>query len=246
MNAPRRKQPAPAQSPLRALTLFETLPPGHKTFRVPDDGSSPHLKEREYAVIDTTDREPQHGELFLKASSLGRRSRSIVQVRAGMCQISRTEITGTEPETNVWWLSDLAGFRQIDDMEGIPIFAGMTSGPYDAAEQYLQTQFIGRVVGYAANSFGHLIAPEAGWENEEEGNAAFDPVEYLDVVIGIGYQPVVFQRRDGSMGLQEWYGENPLTEAQHAAYMAVRTKYRAASKAHDRVVAECLRRGLVD
>jgi hypothetical protein len=111
MSAPRGKQPAHAQSSLRALTLFETLPPGHKTFHVPDDGSSPHHKEQEFAVIDTTDREPQHGELFLKASSLGRRSRSIVQVRAGMCQISRTEITGTEPETKVWWLSVSANRR---------------------------------------------------------------------------------------------------------------------------------------
>jgi hypothetical protein len=242
MSAPRRKQPAPAQSPLRALTFFETLPPGHKTFRVPDDGSSPHLKEREYAVIDTTDREPQHGELFLKASSSGRSRRSIVQVKADMLQF-----TGVDTESPVWWLCDLAGFRQIDDMGGIPIFAGMSAGPYDAAEQYLQTQLIGRVVGYAANSFGHLMAPEAGWENEEAGNAAFDPAEYVDVLIGAGYQPSVFRRRDGSMGL---YETNPLerrpTSAQHAAYMAARTKYCAASKALDRVVAECLRRGLVE
>jgi hypothetical protein len=132
-------------------------------------------------------------------------------------------------------------------MDGIPIFAGMTAGPYDAAEQYLQTELIGRIVGYAANSFGHLIASEAGWENEEAGNAAFDPAEYVDVLIGAGYQPSVFRRRDGSMGL---YETNPLermpTEPQHAAYMAVRTKYCAASKAHDRVVAGCLRRGLID
>jgi hypothetical protein len=247
MNAPRRKQPAPAQSPLRALTLFETLPPGHKTFRVPDDGSSPHLEEQEFAVIDTTDREPQHGELFLIQWDTGRRSRSILQFRAGMCQISRTEITGTEPETKVWWLSDLAGFRPAGTHGGIPLFTGMTAGPYDAAENYLQKQLIGRVVGYSTNSFGHLIAPEAGWEDEEEGNEAFDPAEYVDVLIAAGYQPSVFQRRDGSMGL---YETNPLermpTEPQHEAYMAVRTKYCAASKAHDRVVAECLRRGLID
>jgi hypothetical protein len=169
----KRTNSTPASpQPIRALTLFETLPPGYKTFRVPDDGSSPHLKELEFAVIDTTDREPQHGELFLMQQTGSSRPRSIVQVRAGMCQISATEITGTEPETKVWWLSDLAGFRPAGTHGGIPLFTGLTAGPYDAAEHYLQKQFIGRVVGYATNSFGEAIAPEAGWENREAGNAA--------------------------------------------------------------------------
>jgi hypothetical protein len=227
--------------PIRALTLFETLPPDHKTFRVPDDGSSPHLKEREFAVIDTTDREPQHGELFLKQESGHSRPRQIVQVKAGMCQI-----TETGPESPVWWLSDLAGFRQIGDTAGIPLFAGLSYGPYDAAEQYLQTQFIGRVVGYAVNSFGEAIAPEAGWENEEEGNAAFDPAEYLDVMIGAGYEPSVFRRPDGTFGYREMFPEDSLSDAQRAECHAAQARFCASSEAADRVKAECLRRGLVE
>lgn len=214
----------PSLPPLRALTVFETLPPSHKTFRIRDDGSSPHLKEGEFAVIDTSDREPQHGELFVMQGRGGSRPRRIVQVRASLCQI-----TGTGPERPVWWLGDLAGFRRTSaDTGGIPLFASLSDGPYDAAKQYLQTQFIGRVVGYATNSFGKAIAPEAGWEDEEEGNAAFDPVEYLDVLIGSGYRPSVFRRPDGSFGYQEMFPEEALSDAQKARCDAARTKFCAA------------------
>jgi hypothetical protein len=54
MKSPARK---PAEHAIRALTLFTDLLVGHLTFRVSDDGSAPHLKENEFAVVDTTDRE---------------------------------------------------------------------------------------------------------------------------------------------------------------------------------------------
>ena len=48
------KTPAIDVNPgLRALTLFETLPAGHVTFRVEDDGSDPHLQVGEYASSST-------------------------------------------------------------------------------------------------------------------------------------------------------------------------------------------------
>ena len=42
------------QPGLRALMQFDTLPAGHKTL-ITDDGSAPHLNEREYAVVDVTE-----------------------------------------------------------------------------------------------------------------------------------------------------------------------------------------------
>jgi hypothetical protein len=227
--------------PIRALTLFETLPPAHKTFRVTDDGTSPHLNEREFAVIDTADREPQHGELFLKQEKGHSRRRHIVQVTADLCQIKRSG-----PKSPVWWLGDLAGFRRTSaSIDGIPLFAGLSDGPYDAAKPYLQTQFIGRVVGYAANSFGHVIAPEAGWENEEEGNAAFDPAEYLDVLIAAGYEPYVQYDRAGRSHYGESFPRDPVDENVRAAIFVAKTKFSNASLAVDLTKAECIRRGLV-
>jgi hypothetical protein len=63
MNRPLKK--AAGTSPIRALTYFESLPPHHKTFHVGDDDSAPHLKPGEFAVIDTSDTEPQRGEIYL-------------------------------------------------------------------------------------------------------------------------------------------------------------------------------------
>jgi hypothetical protein len=70
----------------RALTTFQSLDPQHKTFLVREDGSAPHLFVGEYAVIDTTDRELQHGELYIVHSQSGERHRRIVQA-ASSCRI---------------------------------------------------------------------------------------------------------------------------------------------------------------
>jgi hypothetical protein len=154
MNAPLRKQPAPAQSPLRALTLFKTLPPGHKTLLVEDDGSFPHLKVGEYAVIDTTDVELQKGEMYVIQYA---RSRSIIQIKADVISL----MSGRRQ--SVWWVCALAGFRQVGMMpSGIPLFGGMSDGPYTSRQ--LQKRLLGRVVGYSETALGGLLAACAGPE----------------------------------------------------------------------------------
>jgi hypothetical protein len=134
----------PAQpSPIRALTIFESLPPGHNTLLIADDASAPHLKVGEYAVIDMTDREPQAGELFVIQYDSGDRRRHIVQIRS---------------TPSGWWASDLAGYRQTDEkLYGIPVFAGMSDGPYTPS--LLKKKLLGRVVGYAETALGGLLAP---------------------------------------------------------------------------------------
>ncbi|HEX5864526.1 MAG TPA: hypothetical protein VF014_09790 [Casimicrobiaceae bacterium] len=84
-------------------------------------------------------------------------------------------------------------------------------------------------------------------ENEEAANAAFDPVEYVDVLLASGARPAVICDSNGQA--RYYYEEVPRrrqTEAEEAAELAVRQKYRAASTALDRVKQECIRRGLVD
>jgi hypothetical protein len=145
------RHPAPP-SPIRALTIFESLPCGHNTLLISDDASAPHLKAGEYAVIDTLDRELQAGELYLIQYSNGRH---VVQIRTG--QIT----TDSGRRQLVWWASDLAGYRQTDEkFFGIPVFAGMSDGPY--APGQLKKKLLGRVVGYAETALGGLLAPCAG------------------------------------------------------------------------------------
>lgn len=55
---------APAQA-FRALPMLAELPPGCIAQPVTDDASWPRLLPSEFAVVDTADRIPAHGELFV-------------------------------------------------------------------------------------------------------------------------------------------------------------------------------------
>jgi hypothetical protein len=145
-------------TPFRALTAFDVLPPEHKTFRVSDGDSAPHLKINEFAVIDTTDRELQKGEIYLIQYESGERNRRIVQIRTGYIS---SYPSGRE--VLVWWATALAGFRATGEtmFGGIPVFAGLSDGPYNA--RYLKKKLLGRVVGYAQAPLGGLLEPSLGW-----------------------------------------------------------------------------------
>jgi hypothetical protein len=234
-----RTAPGRGAPDFRALTVFESLPPGHQTFRVREDGSEPHLREGEYAVVDSTDRELQHGELYVIQYEGGRRSRHISQATSDHLRIG----SDAEPSL-VWFMRDLRGFRRTDEaVEGIPVFAGMSDGPYTT--DHLQSKLIGRVVGVAFSTLGDLLAPAAGWENEEEGNAAFDPSEYIETLLGAGYRPYVLRGSSQEWGYYEHFPTRRQTRAKEKAVTAVLYKFGAASTALDRVIEECVRRGLV-
>jgi len=118
------------------------------------------------------------------------------------------------------------------------VFAGMSDGPYTT--EHLQSKLIGRVVGVAFSPLHPFLPESAGYENENAGNAAFDPAEYIDVLIATGHRPYVYN--------DSYFEEMPgraLSDAQTNAVFAVRRKYCEASTAIDRVMAECIKRGLV-
>jgi hypothetical protein len=188
----------------RALTMFERLEPHHRTFLVREDGSAPHLFVGEYAVVDTSDREPQHGELYVVQHKSGERRREIVQATSSYCNI-----TGPGAEKSlVWWLCDLRGFRQTDEkLGGIPVFAGLSDGPYQTAG--LKAKLLGRVVGVAHSALGGLLARAAGWEEEEAGNVAFNPAEYIDALLAAGYGPAVCYRGAKAHGYWESMPDRP-------------------------------------
>jgi len=231
-----------ATMPIRALVEFTTLPPGHKTFLVDDSSCRPHMREGEYAVIDLTDRALQHGEAFLIQYQGGRRPRRLVQIKK---HISRNLADAPEPQ-ETWWISDLAGWRQMGTCPdgGIPMFSGLSDGP--CFPESLQEMLVGRVVGYAASGLGDVAPNALGWESEEEGNAAFDPCEYLDTLIAGGYRPYAMVIPGKPAAYYETFPTKAPTDEAWDAVMAVRWKWSAASTAHDRVIVECLRRGLVE
>jgi hypothetical protein len=50
---------------LRALLVMGGVPHGCKLHPITNEDSAPHLRPGEFAIIDTTDTEPQSGELYL-------------------------------------------------------------------------------------------------------------------------------------------------------------------------------------
>jgi len=121
----------------------------------------------------------------------------------------------------------------------MPRICRLSDGPYET--EHLRSKLIGRVVGVAANTLGKPIAPEAGYQNEAGANAAFDPVEYLDVMIATGHRPMIVGDR-----YMEEMPQRGLTEEEETAILAVWWKFCNASAALKRVAAECIRRGLTD
>jgi hypothetical protein len=63
----------PMQSGLRSFVIVDELPLDCIAYEVPDNCVEPHIRESEFAVVDTNDAEPMHGELFLIEWNSGRR-----------------------------------------------------------------------------------------------------------------------------------------------------------------------------
>jgi hypothetical protein len=86
---------------------------------------------------------------------------------------------------------------------------------------------------------------QAALKGVEAGNTAFNPVEYIDVLHAAGHKLMVYFRDGVPDGLFEELPRRRLTKAENAAFMKVRWKFVRASSAVERVMQECLRRGLV-
>ena len=57
--------PMPIPSEYRALDVFDEVPASHRLILVLHVGFEPHLRLGEVAVVDTTDKDPQQGELYM-------------------------------------------------------------------------------------------------------------------------------------------------------------------------------------
>lgn len=134
--------PAPVPSgEYRALTLYDAAPEGCIIFPVRDHGSDPHLRFGEYGVVDTTDREPINGELYLIEWNSGRRE--FVQAWARQHQCDGRHFIG-------WWVGDLNRPRSYGAAMTALRAGTLTTcdGPY--TPEHLIEKIVGRVVGVVA------------------------------------------------------------------------------------------------
>ncbi len=122
--------PIHPQKEYRALEVMTSVPQGCMLFPVMDDRSDPHLRRGEIAVVDTTDREPQHGEVFVIQWSDGRRC--ITQL------LNRSGFTSNKDH---WWTSPLTQRESVPGMGQLRMIDGPRSGAG------MRKALIGRVVG---------------------------------------------------------------------------------------------------
>ena len=141
--------PAPTQA-LRALPTLAELPPGCIAQPVTDDASWPHLMPGEFAIVDTADRTPVHGELFVIRYADPRSETGHV---AHIVEIHRRP-SRDEPGGHRWWAAPYVRPRSVDELaewieEGRPLI--LSQGPF--APGGLEGKLTGRIVGILAPAF---------------------------------------------------------------------------------------------
>ncbi len=143
--------PAPAPI-LRALPTLDALPTGAIAHPVADTTAAPHLLPGEFAVVDTTDREPIHGELYViryssPLTDSGFRDRVIEACR-------RPYRSPEEADGWRWWACPYIRPRSGPELEawadaGRPF--GLSEGPFKPGA--MEAKLVGRVVGVLASTF---------------------------------------------------------------------------------------------
>lgn len=130
---------------LRALPLVERLATGEVLHLVDDADSLPHLRPGEFAVIDTTDREPVAGELFVIEWIGGRRS--LVEA------VRRTSWAnpGEEPPWCVAAYNRPRSRAELDRWIAEGRVPSTVEGPFRL--EHLRSKLVGRVVGLFVSGF---------------------------------------------------------------------------------------------
>lgn len=129
--------------PRLGLEIMGAIPPGCFGYLVDNDDSEPVLSDGEFAVIDTTAREPENGALFLIQWNSG--DREIVETFA-------RPIASDGVERLAWWTGQYSRPRSREEVERF-LRKGRTlstvDGPY-ARTEYLVEKLVGKVVGVLA------------------------------------------------------------------------------------------------
>ncbi len=139
----------PQQPGLRSFIVYNGIRADDLVFEVTGHEAEPHLKAGDFAVIDTDDREPIHGEMYLIEFAGGQRTICEVVQRHGHYGKGGVYEAGyrwwLQWRVNVWKLSGEVDYR--------PTFA---DGPY--ATEHVMEKIVGKVVGIYEPDFRKALA----------------------------------------------------------------------------------------
>jgi hypothetical protein len=127
--------------------MYDHVPAGCILQPVTDDDSAPHLRAGEFAIVDTTDAEPQHGEVYVvRFHRLVRWPEQVEEVRY-IRQIMVKHYRGPDGETFVGFCMQCLNFEPYRETgQRRP---GLISEISHRSMAYpvLKEDLIGRVVG---------------------------------------------------------------------------------------------------
>ena len=114
---------------LRALEVMSVVPAGCTAYRDTNGCCNPHVKLGEFAVADTTDREPKVGEIYLLRWMNGTQSVLVLK-------------------------RDRRGDLWFGSMPG-SLLRATSDGPYED-DDYLRSKIVGRVVGVIPEGLAYV------------------------------------------------------------------------------------------
>ena len=147
----------------RALMMYDHLPDGCTSFMCADDYSLPHIRPGEFVVVDTTDRTPRDGEVYVIHWSSGRRN--ICQARRTKPMQHRSPGETAWKTDRLWTVGSLKRIMGRAAIEGwleeateitrrtgvIQQFPGWSDGWF--GDDHLESKFLGCVIGLYAPAF---------------------------------------------------------------------------------------------
>ncbi|QHD65757.1 hypothetical protein GS397_00840 [Sphingobium yanoikuyae] len=131
----------PQQPGLRSYIVYDEPPAGCIVFENVRASVGCHVHTGEYVVIDPSDSDPMHGELFLIQWSTGAQELAETRLREGRYGVGPN---GESELCSLWWIEVTQ--RMVGLLSGRA--SGPTrwgDGPY--REQHVREKLIGRVVG---------------------------------------------------------------------------------------------------
>ncbi len=132
----------PPQPGLRPFIIYDTLPDGMATHFVTDGRNEPMLRSGEVLVIDPSDCDPMHGELFA------------VQWKSG--KLPSVELTTWLDRKDCWAIGGIQP-AFVAERAGATAIPACYVGDYGYRTEYMREVILGRVIGILEPSFSEPL-----------------------------------------------------------------------------------------
>lgn len=128
------------QADLRSFIVYDEMPAGCIAHEVTDRSAEPHFRHGDFAIVDTSDRDPFNGEMFLIEWSNG--NRSVVEAVGREYHIRPRD--GSAPRDELGWTAEFRNVVSSLDGSGARNMRWF-DGPY--REEHFREKLVGRVIG---------------------------------------------------------------------------------------------------